>query len=152
MKRVIAMLVCFFILGSTAAISAVAESPECQQIIVSQTVENLGNGVFFVETIYVPAVQTFSSAKTGTKVAQCINGGKTIYTVSVTGTFTYDGTTSEATSSTCDIATYVERAVILNGYAYTSGASACAFGSVSYDGATLQKTVTLTCDKDGNLS
>lgn len=152
MKRIIALLICFFILGSATAIPATAESPESQQIVVKQTVEDLGNGLLYVETIYIPAVQTFSSAKTGTKVAQCINGSTTIYTISVTGTFTYDGTTSDATSSTCNMATYVESAKILDCYSYTSGPSACAFGSVSYNGATLQKTVTLTCDKDGNLS
>ena len=107
---------------------------------------------YYIETIYVPSVQTYGNTKTGTKVAECISSGTTIYTVSVTGTFYYDGSTSEATSASAKIAAYVEGVTLNSKRAYTSGASACAFASVNYNGATLQKTVTLTCDKNGNLS
>lgn len=153
MKRFFTLFICILICVNAIVLPATASGiPEDQQIMVSQTVEDLGNGYYYIETIYVPTVQTYGNAKTGTKVAQCINSGTTIFTVSVTGTFTYDGTTSDATSATCKIATYVASATILSRNAYTSGASAVATGSVSYNGATLQKTVTLTCDKNGNLS
>lgn len=152
MKKFFSLLTCLLLVCNIFVHPVAAmEIAESEQIVVSQSVENLGNGCYFIETIYTPAVQS-RSAKTGTKVAEYITSGQTIFTVSVTGTFTYDGSSSDATSSSCSVATYVQSATITGKRAYTSGASACGFGSVSYNGATLQKTVTLTCDKNGNLS
>lgn len=153
MKRFVYALICLvLIISSFSSSVAATEHDDQEQIIISQTIENIGDGCFLIETIYVPATQPYSNTKTGTKVAECISSGTTIYTLSVTGIFTYDGSSSTATSASGSIATHVPNASIISGNAYTSGASACAFGSVSYYGATLQKTVTLTCDKDGNLS
>lgn len=153
MKRLLALLVCLILVTSTLVIPASAtETFENEQIIVSQTIEDLGNDSFFIETIYVPSAQPYGSQKTGTKTAQYVASGTTIYAISVTGTFTYDGTSSDATSAACKIVTYVANATISGRNAYTSGSSAIATGSVIYGGITLQKTVTLTCDKNGNLS
>lgn len=153
MKRFLSLLICCLLIGNIFALSVAAvESEDEEQIIISQTVENMGNDCYYVETIYVPAIQPYANAKTGTKTAECIASGRTIYTISVTGTFTYDGYTSDATSAAVSISTHVASASILSRNAYTSGASAIATGSVSYLGLTLQKTVTLTCDKNGNLS
>lgn len=153
MKRMLSLLVCLILATSTLVFPVTAAgSTDNEQIVVSQTIENLGNDCYFVETIYVPTVQPYGSQKTGTKTAQYIASGTTIYAISVTGTFTYDGTSSDATSAACKIVTYVENATISSRNAYTSGSSAVATGSVVYYGITLQKTVTLTCDKNGNLS
>lgn len=153
MKRMFVLVLCVILLISILAFPASATSAtEDEQVIISQTVEDLGNGYYYIETIYVPAIQTFGNTKTGTKTAQCISSGTTIFTISVTGIFTYDGVSSEATSASGSIATYVENATIKSRSAYTSGASAISTGSVSYWGITLQKTVTLTCDKNGKLS
>lgn len=154
MKRLVALLICLLLISNTLSFSASAAelNNQTDQIIVSQTVKYVGDACFFIETICVPSVQLYSNTKTGTKTAAYVTSGTTIFSVSVTGTFTYDGTSSDATSASCAVATYVEEATINSRSAYTSGASACGFGSVSYNGATLQKTVTLTCDKDGKLS
>lgn len=153
MKRLVHTLICLVLVISFFPVfAAAAENDGLGQIMVSQTIEDIGGGCILIETIYVPVAQPYSSTKTGTKVAECISSGTTIYTLSVTGIFTYDGSSSTATSASGSIATHVPNASIISRRAYTSGASACAFGSVSYNGATLQKTVTLTCDKDGNLS
>lgn len=153
MKRTFALLLCLSLSISLLAFPASATSVLGDgQLIVSQTIEYIGNDCYYVETISVPAIQSLSNSKTGTKTAQCIISGKTIFTISVTGIFTYDGVSSEATSASGSISTYVEDATINGGSAYTSGSSAIATGSVVYLGFTLQKTVTLTCDKDGNLT
>lgn len=154
MKRFLALLACVLLISGVLMIPAAAIGEEARkdQIIVHQTVEYVGDDCYYIETISVPSAQLYSSAKAGTKTAAYIVSGTTIYSVSVDGVFSFDGTTSSATSSHCTVATYVESATIISHYAYLSGASACGFGSVSYNGATLQKTVTLTCDKDGNLS
>lgn len=153
MKRFFLLAFCLLLVSNIFTLSTAAtELDERNQVIISQTVEDLGNGSFFIETIYVPSIQLYSSTKTGTKMAQFIYSGEPIFAVSVTGTFTYDGSTSDATSSLCEVVTYVEDAEIVSCVASTSGASAVGTGSVKYKRITIPKTVTLTCDKDGNLS
>lgn len=159
MKQISVLLIFFLLLCNAFLLPAVAAensiqpfSQENKQLIVSQTIEDMGNGYYFVETIYVSSVHPYSNTKIGTKTSVCVNGDTTIFAISVTGTFTYDGSSSQATSASGSISAYVEGVTLNSRRAYTSGSSACAFGSVTYNGATLQKTVTLTCDKDGNLS
>lgn len=153
MKRIFLLAVCLLLVSNALTLPATAAVlSESDQVIISQTVEDLGDGVFYIETIYVPSIQLYSNAKTGTKTAQYVYSGKTIFAISVTGTFTYDGSSSDATSASCRIVTYVEAAEIMSRNAYTSGASAVATGSVKYNGITIPKTVTLTCDQNGNLS
>ena len=152
MKKCFAIWICILLISNTMALPVAATQTDCEQIILSQTIEYIDDECYFIETIYVPSIQPYRGSKTGTKVAECVSSGTTIYTLSVTGTFTYDGTTADATSATCAIATHVPNATISSRNAYTSGASAIATGSVVYYGITLQKTVTLTCDKNGNLS
>ena len=154
MKKYVVLFVCLLFVSGSLILPASATGIDDQneQILVSETVEYISDNLYYVERIYIPNMQSFSNTKTGTKTAACVSSGTTIFAISVTGTFTYDGTTSDATSASYSIATYVENAKIKSGNAYTSGASAIATGSVSYWGITLQKTVTLTCDKNGNLS
>ncbi len=152
MKKLFSILVCFLLVVTTVFLPVSAQAAENEQIIISQTVEFISEDCYFVETIYVPSTQTYSNTKTGTKVAECISSGTSIFTISVTGTFTYNGTSAQATSASGSISALVSGVTLNSRRAYTSGASACAFGSVNYNGVTLQKTVTLTCDKNGNLS
>lgn len=153
MKRVFSILICILLIGSTLILPATAtEVIPNDDIVLSRTIDNLGNDCYYIETIYVPSIQSYGNTKTGTKVAEYIASGTTIFTISVTGIFTYDGSTSQATSASGSISAHVDGVTLNSRRAYTSGASACAYGSVTYNGATLQKTVTLTCDKNGNLS
>ncbi len=154
MKRLVTLIISTLLISSLLCIPVAAAETNNHdgQLLVSESVDYIGNDTYYVERIYIPAIQPCGNTKTGTKTAQYVTGGTTIYAISVTGTFTYDGTSSDATSASYSIATYVEGATIKSGNAYTSGASAIATGSVSYIGVTLQKTVTLTCDKNGKLS
>ena len=150
MKRLLAILVCFVIMISISPVPA--NAIEDNDIIISQTVNYIGDDYYYIETITVPSVQPFVNSKTGTKSAVCVSSGTAIFTISVTGSFTFDGSTSTATSASGSISAHVEGVTLKSGNAYTSGSSAIATGSVVYRGITLQKTVTLTCDKNGNLS
>ena len=103
------------------------------------------------------AVQTRSSITAQKPYYHCNSSGTVLWTATVTGTFTYNGSTSSCTN-----ATYVTQ--INNtawseqsGSAYPSGNSAIA------DVVMMRKilfivletvpvTITLTCDKNGNLS
>lgn len=161
-KRVSIIMLCFIILGNlvTTNTALACELPETstystqsdEMIAISQTTEYINESTYFVETIYVPTVQPYSNSKYGTKTATCYSSGTAIFSVSVTGTFTYDGTSATATSATKTVVGHVSSATLKSSSSYTSGASAIASATVTYNGATLQKTVTLTCDKNGNLS
>lgn len=152
MKRILAVLLCLLIVNSLIVFPVSATDVTEGQIIISQNVHYIGDDCYYIETISVPSVQPYTNSKRGTKSAVFVSSGTAIFTISVTGTFDYDGFSAVATSATGSIATHVPDATIGSRSAYTSGASAIATGSVVYYGITLQKTVTLTCDKDGNLS
>lgn len=152
MKRITVVVLCFILICNLAGITTASAAQLDDQIIVSQVVEYINESDYIIETIYEPNIQPYSNTKTGTKQATYYYSGTAIFSVSVTGTFTYDGTSAQATSATKTIVGHVSDATYISSSAYTSGASAIATGSVSYKGFTLQKTVTLTCDKNGNLS
>lgn len=151
MKRFSIMLTCLFLVLGMMAVPASA-SEVSDSIVISQSITRVDDDSYYIETISIPAIQSYTNTKRGTKTAAYVLSGTTIFSISVTGTFNYDGVSSEAISASGSISAYVDGVTLNDRYAYTSGASAYAFGSVSYQGATLQKTVTLTCDKDGNLS
>ena len=107
MNKLFSILVCFLLVGTTVFLPVSAKAAAHEQIIISQTVEFISDDCYFVETIYVPSTQTYSNTKTGTKVAECISSGTSIFTISVTGTFTYDGTSAQATSASGSISALV---------------------------------------------
>lgn len=150
MKRTITLLICMVLLASVIALPAAAVSED--QIVVSQTVEDLGNGCFYIETITVPSIQPYSNTKVGSKTAVYVVSGQSIYAVTVHGTFDYDGSSATATDASGTVTTYVEGVTIEDTNAYTNGASAYASATVKYQGVKLTKTVKLTCSRDGTLS
>lgn len=85
--------------------------------------------------------------------------GTALWSVTVTGTFNYNGTTSSCTSSSVSTANYSSTWKLSNKKASKSGATASASVTAKQyhsNGATvlktINKTVKLTCDKNGNLS
>lgn len=150
MKKTFSLLICILLLTSAIALPVAAASED--QIVVSQTVEDLGNGRFYIETITVPSIQPYSNTQVGSKTAVYVVSGQSIYSVTVNGTFSYDGNSSSATDASGTVATYVEGATIEDKDAYTIGASAYASATIKYEGVRLTKTVKLTCSKDGILS
>ena len=159
MKRAISAFICFALIGCvfTCPVKAAGHTDtysmmDTEYVIISQTVEDLGNDCYFIETIYIPCIQTYSNTRTGTKNSTFVVSGTSIFTISVTGTFSYDGSIAEAISASGSIAAHVDGVTLNSRRAYTSGASAVAACSVTYNRITIPKTVTLTCDKNGNLS
>ncbi len=155
MKRFLCLLICFILSCSFVTFPAMAAERTKQEdatIILSQSIDFISEDCYFIETIYIPIAQTYSSTKTGTKTATYVASGSPIFSISVTGQFSYDGSSAEATSAEGSISAHVDGLTVNSRSAYTSGASAIATGSVNYNGVTLKKTVTLTCDKNGNLS
>ena len=83
--------------------------------------------------------------------------GNILWTATVTGTFTYNGSTSACTSASYNIQVYNSSWSEQSGSAYPSGNSAIADVVMARKllfivVETVPVTITLTCDKSGNLS
>lgn len=153
MKKAVVLCVCILLTVSFMTKSALADADsDSSMVMLSETVTCVDESTYYIERIYVPEVCLYSNIRTGTKTAQGVHSGKVVFTLSVTGQFTYDGISAKATSASGGINVQVAGASLNSSNAYTSGASAIATVSVSYLGSTLNKTVTLTCDANGNLS
>ena len=148
MKRTIAILICTIMLVSLS-IPALASAGS--ERLVSRTIEYLENGDYIVREVFEPLIQPRSS-KTGSAIETYRNSsGAAIWTVKVTGTFTYTGSTSSATSSSASVSIYNPNASFVSKNASYSGNTARATGSVKYSGYTVSLTASVSCDKNGNL-
>ncbi len=120
--------------------------------------EYLEDGSYYEITILENTMTRASGTKTATKRTKYVDSSNvTVWEVSVTGTFTYNGSTSTCTAASVAATSYTSNWKITSKSASKSGnkATAKATAKYYYDGSlvtTVTKTVTLTCDKNGNLS
>ena len=152
MKRCITWLL---LLCMTAALllpvqAAAAEDPVTEVIY-------LENGDSIVVTLEVMGART-SGTKTASKSYTYYNSlGNKAWTVTLTGTFTYTGTTSTCTKASSSITIYDSTWYLKAKSTKASGSSAIVnlTGCRDLQGSVARTescTVTLTCDKNGNLS
>lgn len=148
MKKVLTILVCIMMFVSLAIpASALSRTDK----LISQSIEYLENGDYIVREVFEPLIQPRSS-KTGSAIETYRNSsGAAIWTVKVTGTFTYTGSTSSATGSSATVEVYNSNASFISKNASYSGNTARATGSVNYSGYTATRTAYVSCDKNGNL-
>lgn len=151
MKKIAIFLVCVLLVIGVMP-KFVSADVDSGMVLLSETITYIDESTYYIERIYVPEVCPYSNTRMGTKTIQGVYGGNVVFTLSVTGQFTYDGRTAKATSASGGINVHVAGASLNSKNAYTSGASAIASASVSYNGIAIYKTVTLTCDANGNLS
>ena len=99
-----------------------------------------------------------TNTKTQTKTSKYYNSNDVLqWTVVLTGTFTYNGTTSSCTASNCSITISNDNWYTISKASGKSGNTATADVTMGYKllGITTTKktlNMTLTCDKDGNFS
>jgi hypothetical protein len=149
MKKVFALLLCCMLVISLCPTGVFAFEPE--DILVKRTVEWLENGDSITTEVYEYAIQP-RSGKTGYASTIYNNSsGTTIWKVTVTGTFTYNGTSSSATSATATVNTYSTSASFVSKNAYTSGNTATATATVKYLHSQTTRSAKISCDKNGNL-
>ncbi len=149
MKRFIsALLAIFLFISCTISISA----KEPQDILVSRTVEVLENGDTIVTELYENAIQP-RTGKSGHKTSTYQNAaGSNIWAITVNGTFSYTyGVSSTATGATATVHIYSDTAHFVSKNAYTSGNTATATGTVTYNSVTTTRSVSISCDIYGNL-
>lgn len=158
MKKIFCLFLSMILLFSSATtIEAASYSSSVSSI---SSIEDLGNGYYGITTIEYPEVSTYASgSKTGSKTYNIKNSnGTTVATFKLTASFTY----SSSGTVTCKSATY-STSINKSDWSF-SQASASKSGKTAYGNFTaickvlgitsntISKTITLTCDKSGNLS
>lgn len=150
MKRIGLTILCFILIISVSVPCAGAASAYERESNVQ--IIDLGNGVTAEETTTV-----FENARSSTRVAErnwsVKNGSTVIADISVKGTFRYDGSpVSVVSKELTQCETY-------DGWDFSSSSLTSSGGTITFSG-TLKKSlwsskpvsVTLSCDKNGNIS
>ncbi len=157
MKTVIRRVTILILLITMFSISAFASCiPHNEQF---SSIEYLQNGDYIITEYAVEsstslAKGVLASTKNGTKTASYYTAsGSIVWSVIVDGTFSYTyGVSVTATASSATVRIYNAGASYVTKSAYTSGNVATASGTVKYSGINTTKSVSVSCDKYGNLS
>lgn len=149
MKKVIfcLLVVAFYI--NCFALPVSAQEP--RDMLLSRTVEVLDNGDSIVTELYLDAVQPRTGTK-GYKTSTYRANGVAVWDVTVNGAFTYNyGVSSTATGASATVVIHNSKAEFVSKNAYTSGNTATATATVAYNSVTTTRSVSVSCDKYGNL-
>lgn len=156
MKRFLSVFCAFILL--IVLFSSVIEASDSQIMTVCSSVEYLENGDYIItELIIEPTsslnTKNIASTKPGKKTATYYNSvGTRIWDVTVNGIFSYTyGVSATATSATATVNIYSTHASFVSKSAYTSGNTATATGTVAYNSVSTTMSVSVSCDKYGNL-
>lgn len=132
-----------------SSVSAASNSPQI-------TREYLSDGSYF-ETV-ISSTNARSSIKNASKTTTYKNAdGDSLWYVKVTANFDFNGSTSKCTAASASAGSYTKVWKILDKRASRSGNSGSATALAgSYMGGlfvgSVTKTITLSCDKNGNLT
>lgn len=158
MKKLLHILLSAFFIFTMANFAYAFDMTENQ----NSAIEYFADGSYIVTTIsdesYI--MNTYSTTTTTTKSKTSTYYSKSnskLWDVKVTGTFTYGNGSAKCTRSTISSNSYNKNWKITNKSASKSNAtaSATATGNLYQDNIIVQsvvKTVSLTCDKNGNFS
>ena len=126
--------------------------------VSSEVINILDDGSYFVITISEDnpvAARAVSStfSKTGSKTYSYYSGSdELLWVLRVHGTFTYDGSSAEATDADYSYEVYSSDWSFVSGSASYSGATATASGRFKHGLFPTNATVSLTCSPSGKLS
>lgn len=150
MRRVLSLALSLLLFVVPVSLTVTAAEPDKR--VISTTTEYLENGDYVITTLYESAVQP-RAGKSGSKTStRYSSSGQKIFSVTVTGTFTYVyGSSVDATGASASVAIYHPDAQFVSKNAYTSFHNAIGVGNVNYQGLPLSLTVTLSCDVYGSL-
>ena len=120
------------------------------------------DGSYFQVTIMETssdAVRRATNTKTGSKVYNYVDSNhKSLWTITVKGSFTYNGSTSKCTNSSVSVKSYVSNWTVSGAKAWKSGSTAYASAQgkmknvLGQTTKTVNKQVSLTCSPSGKLS
>lgn len=150
-KRFISILLIFILVCSLPIHTFAANTNETESIIY------LKDGSYITITVEELGVRA-SGTKTGKKnLTYTASDGTVCWQATLTGTFTYTGTSATCTASSCSITIYESNWYTVSKSATKSGNIATATITMGrkFLGVTISKDtydITLSCDKNGNLS
>lgn len=144
-----------FIFISCCAIFFMTANASDESITSSVRID-LPDGNYVIETVTENTdtlTTRATSTKSGYKTSVYYNSSNVaIFGVRVDGTFSYTGTSSWSTSAAATVYIYDDSGSYVSKSASYSSNYATATGKVKYNYVTIPRTVTLYCDKNGNLS
>ncbi len=148
-KRGSLLLLCAALLLGLTVPALAAENVQT----ISRTEVDLGNGFSYTETLTVsPALSRASAQKTGSKSQDFTYNGTKVAVIGISGTFQYDG------SSVGVVSKSVSQKTLYDGWAFSqssftsSGGTITLTGTLSKGTAKVSVNLSLTCDKNGNIS
>lgn len=165
MKKAISFILLFCLLLTAVPSQAKADSPIVKagdivvignDTITAGHVTYLSDGSVLIESV-PKVIQTRSNVITSHKtVYHRDSSGNLLWSATLTGTFTYNGSSSSCTAASCTTSINSSAWSQKSVNAYTSGASAYADVTMVrkillITVETVNVLVTLTCDKDGHL-
>lgn len=157
MKRTILLFFAIMLLVSLLSVSI--DASEDRPIVGYSSIEYLDNGDYIVTELTINQPKGLSpnntlTVKSGSKTkSYYASNGTKIWSVTVNGTFSYTyGVSSTATSSAATVNLFSANASFVRKSASTSGNTATATGTVAYSSVSTTMTVSVSCDKYGNLS
>ena len=147
MKKIItSIFIAFMMITTIIPVNALEEN---------MSIEYLSNGDY-IETTIVSNINTLArSSKSGTKTEKYKNAsGEVMWSISVTGTFSYNGSSCTCTKATVSTTKPSSMWSLSNKKASKSGNKAIASvtGKKISAGTSVTRTVTLTCSPTGKLS
>lgn len=148
MKKIVAFVFCLFLVLN---LSIPCLATRGEEIIYSAQTE-LENGIICLDMITVSSSLLRSQDKTATRSQTFLRDGTTIAEISITGTFRYDGSTISVVSKS------ISKCQTYDGWKFTQSSFTSSGGTITLTG-TLSKlllktnvNISLSCDKDGNIS
>ena len=160
-KRIVYASIVFALLFAFA-FPVLAAEKDSGVLSLSYIEEVFEDGSYFQVTIMETssdAVSRATNTKTGSKVYNYVDSNhKSLWTITVKGTFTYNGSTSKCTNSSVSVKSYVSNWTVSGAKAWKSGSTAYASAQGKMKNAlgqttkTVNKQVSLTCSPSGKLS
>lgn len=152
MKKTIALTLLLTLLCCTIFVFS-ASATESTKV----TIEKLDNGDYIETIITYNENDDRAATRSGSKTNNYKNSdGETLWSITVNGTFTYNGTTSSCTSVSRSAAAYADGWSIKNSSSSKSGNCATANATATYKSLLISRdytmTVNLYCSPYGILS
>lgn len=151
MKRLITIILAFLLTATTLPCNALATVPS------SDTIIRFDDGSYIVIDLHVLDTRASSTRSSSKEYIYYSNSGEEAWRAELFGTFTYDGSTSVCTASSCTVTISktswyaVSKTVGKNGNTATAD---LVMGNKLLGITVLKREIslTLTCDANGNLS
>lgn len=156
-KSLLTVATCLILVIASCFTAGAYEStdaaPANQPDVTTQIIEDPESGVTIIDELIVQDSLTRSSSKTVTRKQTYIRNENTIAVIALTATFSYNGSSVSVTSK------YVSQSTTYNGWKFSQTSLSSSGGTATLSGKLTKLlnpnvpiSITITCDKNGNIS